>query len=165
MTPELERVRYGVEPTKPPDGLGTVRFLARCQGDAEAVLSTVKSVLAAILELVEQRCADEAVWASTLPKVFVNACPRFPSPEEMEVYRRLPLDERVKLDLAEGWPLRAVMNSFLVLDRWWSWWDAIVLDKDHVAVAVQVAQWPFPWELLRWLFCASGALEMDEEPG
>ena len=59
---------------------------------------------------------------------------------------------------------RAVMNAFLVLTRWWSWWDAVVLDKHHILVAVQVSEWPFPWELLRWLFCGSGATDLVEEP-
>jgi len=102
--PELERLRHGVKPDTPVGGLGTVRFVATCSGDAEAVLSTCKAVLTAILKLVEQGCSDEFVWASTLPQRFVDACPSFPSPEEMKAYQRLPLDERVQRDLAEGWP-------------------------------------------------------------
>jgi len=88
----------------------------------------------------------------------------FPTAEEMEAYQRLPLEERVERDRREGWPLRAVMNAFLVLERWWSWWDAVILDKDHIAVAVQVSEWPFPWESLRWLFRGSGAVDLEPEP-
>jgi hypothetical protein len=56
------------------------------------------------------------------------------------------------------------MNGVLVLKRWWSWWDAVVIDKDHIRVAVQVSEWPFPWDMLRWLFRGSGAVDLEEEP-
>jgi len=163
MTTELERLRHGVRPDLTPGGMGTVRFIAKCNGDAEAVLSTCKTVLIKILELVEKRYSEES-WAASLPRRFVDACPPFPTAEEMEAYQRLPLEERVERDRREGWPLRAVMNAFLVLERWWSWWDAVILDKDHIAVAVQVSEWPFPWESLRWLFRSSGAVDLEPEP-
>lgn len=164
MTTELERLRHGVKADQKPGGMGTVRFIAKCNGDAEAVLSISKTVLITILELTKKGCSDESVWASLLPKRFVDACPPFPSPEEMEAYERLPLEERVERDRTEGWPLRAVMNAFLVLERWWSWWDAVVLDRDHVVVAVQVSEWPFPWEVLRWVLRGSGAIDVEPEP-
>ena len=61
MTTELERLKHGVKPDQIPGGAGTVRFIAECNGDAEAVLSTCKTVLITILELVEKRCSDESV--------------------------------------------------------------------------------------------------------
>lgn len=164
MTRELERLRHGVRPDETPAGMGTVRFIAKCDGDADAVLSTCKAALTAILELVDRRCSEESAWAASLPKRFVDACPPFPSREELDAYNRLPLEERVERDWTEGWPLRAVMNAFLVLERYWSWWDAMVLDKDHIAVAVEVSEWPLSWEFLRWSFRASGAVDLESEP-
>lgn len=163
MSSEFERLKHGVKPDQTPGGMGTVRFIAKCNGDAETVLSTCKATLTAILELVGKRCSEESVWRSSLPKRFVDACPPFPSAEEMEAYNQLPLEERVERDRTEGWPLRALMNAFLVLKRYWSWWDAVILDKNHIAVAVEVSEWPFPSESLRWIFRASGAVDLESE--
>ena len=166
MSTELERVERGPTPGESPGGMGTVRFIAKCSGDAEQVLMTARSTLRSAIELSSSGVFDERAWASHLPEPFVSNCIRPPSQEEMDQEMKLPLEERVELQRWQKWSVKAFMNSFLPeLDmRYWSWWDAVVLDKDHIAVAVQVSEWPFPWEALRWLLRGSGAIDLEPEP-
>ena len=49
-------------------------------------------------------------------------------------------------------------------NRQWFWWDAKVLEQyDHIALAIEVEAWPFPWGALRWLFRAAGASAVEAE--
>lgn len=164
MSTEIERLKHGVKSDENPTGMGTVRFIVKCNGNAVDVLKTAKQALIAILELAAKRCDDEGIWASTLPERFVRACRPFPSKEEIEAFNKLPLDERVKRDGTEPWSLRELINAFVVLERWWFWWDAVILDENHIAVAVEVPEWPFPWGALRRLFLTSGASDVIPEP-
>lgn len=161
MTTELERLSERRDPMESPGEIGTVRFLVKCHGNANHVLTLAKSVLQAAIVLTNARCCEESVWKVSLPIEFVKACPQFPTNEELAAYNRLSLEERLANDRKSGWPLRAFMNSFVVNDRYWKWWDAIVIDDNHIALAVEVEEWPFPWESLRWLFRGSGAIDVE----
>ena len=164
MSTERDRLLRGPDADEVPGGMGTVRFVAQCDGDAEDVLGRCRETLLAILELVRNQCHDEAFWASTLPGEFVSACRPFPTREEIEDLDRLPLEERVRRDGTGPWSVRELMNAFLVLERWWLWWDGVVLDGNHVAVAVEISEWPFPWSSLRRLFRHCGAIDLESEP-
>ena len=166
MTSELCRLTDGPQAQEQPGGMGTVRFIVICNGNAGHVLALAKKTLMASIELADDRCFDESKWAVSLPSEFVQNCPPFPSDKELGAYHGLSLEEREILDQKSGWPLRAFMNSFRedILKRYWSWWDAAIVDDSHIALAVEVDEWPFPSESLRWLFRGSGAIEVESEP-
>ncbi len=44
MRTELERLLEGVQPTETPGGMGTVRFIAVCEGNAADVLKTCRPI-------------------------------------------------------------------------------------------------------------------------
>ena len=103
---------------------------------------------------------------AALPDRFVKNSAPHPSQDEIDRESVLPLEDRIRLQTEKNWSLRMFMNSFLPeLDmRCWSWWDAAILDESHIVVAVEVKEWPFPWQALRWLFKASGAFDLEPEP-
>lgn len=165
MSTELERLHRGPEQDELPGGIGTVRFIARCPGDAGEVLAIAKNALEVAIHLSHSGVFEESEWMAALPDRFVKNSAPHPSQDEIDRESVLPLEDRIRLQTEKKWSLRMFMNSFLPeLDmRCWSWWDAVVLDKDHIAVAVQVSQWPFPWEALRWLLRGSGAEDLAPE--
>jgi hypothetical protein len=146
--------------------MGSLTFIAKCFGNAGEVLSIAKQTLEAAIQLSNSGVFDEYAWTAALPEAFIKASPPFPTPEELEAYNRLSLDERIERDSTAGWPLRAFINSFRPEPemRYWSWWDAAILDENHIAVAVEIKEWPFPWQALRWLLKASGAIDLEPEP-
>jgi hypothetical protein len=147
--------------------MGTVRFIAKCpSGNAGAVLAIAKSALEVAIRLSDSRAFEESAWMKALPDRFVESSPSHPSQDEIDRELALPLEERIRLQVETKWSVRMFMNSFRPeLDmRCWSWWDAAILDESHIAVAVEVKEWPFPWQALRWLFRASGAVDLEPEP-
>ena len=162
---ELDRLLFGPEPGQKPGGMGTVRFVAHCPGNSDVVLERCKDVLESALRLSNEGECREEVWASSLPSWFVNQCPPKPSQQELEAFDRLPLEERIRLGRERKWPLVAFVNTFTALtdERYWRWWDAAVVDAHTVYVAVEVKDWPFPWESLRQLLLLCGATSVEAE--
>lgn len=166
MSTELERLQRGPEQNESPGGIGTVRFIARCPGNAGEVLAIAKSALEVAIRLSHSGVFEESEWMAALPDRFVKNSAPHPSQDEIDRESVLPLEDRILLQTEKKWSLRMFMNSFLPeLDmRRWSWWDAAILDESHIVVAVEVKEWPFPWQALRWLFKASGAFDLEPEP-
>jgi hypothetical protein len=146
--------------------MGTVRFIAWCASDADEVLAVAKQALEAALQLTESGMFQESAWRRALPDRFVKNSAPHPSQDEIARESALPLEDRIRLQAERRWSVEMFMNSFLpdLNLRSWSWWDAAVLDPSHIVVAVEVEDWPFPWESLRWLFRGAGAVELEPEP-
>ena len=167
MNAELERLLHRPKEGERPGGIGTVRFVARCPGGtANEVLAIAKHALEVAIRFTTAGTFDESAWTATLPKRFVGNSAQPRSQEEIDRESVLPIEERIRLQKEQRWSVRMFMNSFLpeLGFRHWSWWDATVLDENHIGVAVQVKEWPFPWESLRWLFRASGADDIESAP-
>ncbi len=165
MNDEMNRLEERPDENETPGGLGTVRFLIKCNGDSTEVLKTARKTLTVALQLTEKLKFDSIVWEEELPAYFVDNCIPHPSAEEIEEYLAKPLETKLEEQEKDKWSVEMFMNSFLPeLDsRFWEWWDGVVLDDNYVAVAVQVSEWPFPWQAIRWLFIGSGALEVTPE--
>ncbi|HZZ70985.1 MAG TPA: hypothetical protein VFE24_01960 [Pirellulales bacterium] len=167
MSTELERLQRGPAQTESPGGIGTVRFIARCpDGNAGEVLAVAKSALEVAIRLSQSGVFEENAWMAALPDRFVKNSALHPSQEEIDREAALPLEERIRLSRETRCSVRGFMNSFLpeLELKGWSWWDAAILDENHIAVAVEVEGWPFPWGSLRWLFRTSGAADLESEP-
>jgi hypothetical protein len=167
MSTELERLQRGPEQNESPGGIGTVRFIARCpDGNAGEVLRVAKSALEVAIRLSNSGVFEESAWMAALPDRFVKNSAPHPSRDEIDRESALPLEDRVRLQSEKKWTVQMFLNSFLpeLEMKHWRWWDAAILDKNHIVVAVEVEAWPFPWQSLRWLFRASGAVDLEPEP-
>jgi hypothetical protein len=79
-------------------------------------------------------------------------------------WRSLPPAEQAKAEIEKDWSLENWLYWMEPSNRQWFWWDAKVLQEhDHIALAIQVEAWPFPWGALRWLFRAAGASAVEAE--
>ena len=81
---ELRRITHGPQADEGIPGIGTVRFVVSCNGNAEEVLRNAKAVMG----IVARECAagwrDDADWREMLPSGFVEACAEEMTDQEAE---------------------------------------------------------------------------------
>jgi hypothetical protein len=151
--------------------LGTVRFFVDCAGDAEEILGRAKEVLRIVLNQDSNRWPSKEEWRKLFPIWLIHQFA--PEKTQQEAEREVQDWRRLywggKREEAEQLLQRTTTVSdwiycFLPKNRYWSWWDAAVVTSDLLVVAVEVREWPFPWEDLAWLFRAAGALDVRSEP-
>ncbi|MBI2685208.1 MAG: hypothetical protein HYX27_02755 [Acidobacteria bacterium] len=82
----------------------------------------------------------------------------------LDRWRQMSPEEQAKTEEERSWPLADWLYWMDPSRRRWWWWDAQELpDLDHIVLAVEVNDWPFPWGALRWLFRAAGASSVVAE--
>jgi len=165
---ELRRVAKGPSANEKPGGIGTVRFTVRCPIGTADVLAKAKSVLEAVDNATLAGWPSNEKAAPQLPQWFIDRCAPPITQEEAErqlAWRKsLPLEEQNRLRNETDWSLDNWLYWMEPSNRQWFWWDAKVLeDYDHIALAIEVEAWPFPWGALRWLFRAAGASAVEAE--
>lgn len=165
MRDELSRLTHGPEPGQGIAGKGSVRFYAKCRGDAELVLARAKQVLESVLRSSSDPWPSLDSWRRLLPKWFVTSCRRELTQEEAErelqAWRASTSEEKAVLN--QQWTLSGWLYWFQPENRTWYWWDAAVENPNSIQVAVEVHDWPFPWDALRWLFTCAGADSLEAE--
>lgn len=62
-----------------------------------------------------------------------------------------------------AWSREEWLYWFKPENRYWYWWDANVLDGNVIVIAIEVSEWPFPWDALKWLLRAAGAISVEAE--
>ena len=164
---ERLRLQRGPAVEEKPEGLGTVRLIAKCRGNAHEVLEKVKEVLKVVNENTYPWPSDD-FWRRILPAWFVNRCAPEPTEEECKKYLRwwysLPLAKKQKVAAKEekrtlcGW-----IFWFHPDNRHWYWWDGLPLDKNQLAIDIEVYDWPYALGALHWLLRAAGAKEVQSE--
>lgn len=163
---ELRRLSLGTREDEKPDGIGTVRIIAKCR-DPESVCAHAKEVLAIVTQTSLDRWPTEEQWKALLPKWFVDACapPMTKAEEEhaLKRWRRLSPTERAKVEEETPWTLLDLLHWFRPEERQWYWWDARPKDSSTLVVAIEVDGWPFPWGSLKWLLRAAGARQVEAE--
>lgn len=164
---ELERLLFGPKTDQRLGGVGSVRFVIRCAGNAQQVLRKSKDVLRVVLEHCEDSRPSETEWRRVLPKWFVGSCAAEMTKEESQRWlarwRKLTPSQQAQEEAEKQWALVDWLYWFEEGNRQWTWWDATVENTDTIRVALQVKCWPFPWGALRWLFRASGATSVEAE--
>lgn len=166
---ELKRIIKGVVPNDKLSSMGLVRFTVRCNGNGNQVLRNVKEVLSIVvkqsLSISEWPSDDE--WAGYLPGWFTN---RFAEPLTQEAaekwlkwWKSLSQEEQARVEKESQWSLPNWIYWFQPDNRTWHWWDGACFDDYSCSVEIEVAEWPFPWGALRWLFRAAGAEEIESE--
>ena len=151
-------------------GLGTIRYIIHCNGNASLVLKRSKDVLLKVNRAFQERVPEEEEWYSLLPDYFVYSCrpdvPLEQSQKEVELDRKLlnclSLEDRgIWCDL-ERWHLSSWIYWFQEENRYWYWWDSYVHENSHIFVAIEVHEWPYPSGNLSWLFRGCGAYSVKE---
>ena len=158
---ELRRLVEGPEKNETIPGLGLVRFVVVCNGNAVAVLETATAVMRVVCLGFSQGFKDEINWRSVLPVRFSGACAKEMSPEESERWLKrwqsLSDQEREEEERNRTWSLDNWMYWMDPRERSWQWWDAVIVSPDRINVSLVVNSWPFGWGAVSWLFRGSGA--------
>lgn len=164
-----ERLRLGqrAPDDESPGGMGTVRFIARCIGNAPQVMERAKAVLKVINENSDGEWPSNDKWRELLPSWFVARCGPELSQQQAEAeaarWRSLPRDAQIRWEAERPWPLADWIYWFQPENRCWYWWDATTLNDDVLVVAVETHQWPCPSGALAWLLRAAGAQRIEAE--
>lgn len=164
---ELRHLKEGPALDEKPAGMGTVRFIARCDGDSWQVLAKAKAVLIEFDQAAMAEWPDNSDWTKILPKWFLEKCApeqtREQAEESLKLWRALSWEEQARAEREELWPLSACLYWLNPENRKWFWWDAEERDANTIVIAAEVDDWPFPWGSLAWLFRAAGATHVNSE--
>lgn len=164
---ELTRLEHGSEDTDQIPGIGTVRFIVKCNGDAADVLSTAKLAMTVVSRVCANGWDETLNWETLLPDRFIQACAVDMSRSEADAWlahwQQLSPEERALEERSRAWSLANWLHWLSPSERTWLWWDSVILDKNYILVAVVVEEWPFPWGALSWLFRGCGALDVSPE--
>jgi hypothetical protein len=163
---ELRHVHEGPSLDEKPAGIGTVRFIVRCEGESWQVLAKAKTALVIVNQTAMGEWPADSAWSRLLPDWFVARCTPELSQEEAaaELSRRKSLSAEEQMQAErDGWSVLNWVYWFQPENRKWYWWDAEERDANTIIIAVEVEDWPFPWGSLAWLFRAAGATYVDTE--
>jgi hypothetical protein len=164
---ERRHLIEGPAPAEKPGGMGTVRFMVRCSGNAEQVIEKAKAVLMVVNENSAGEWPSDDRWRELLPSWFVARCGPDLSQEQAEAetarWRALSRDEQIRWEEERRWSLANWIYWFKPENRHWYWWDAKPLDDKVLVVAVEAHEWPFPSGALAWLLRAAGADRVEAE--
>jgi hypothetical protein len=167
LTNERVRLAKSPGPEEKPSGVGTVRFIAKCSGNSSDVLSKAKELMTIVNHNSVPRWPSEAEWRHLLPKWFVKQCSPEKSQQEAEEWlarwKSLSPEEQKKVEATNAWSLLNWLYWLEPENRQWYWWDAIVLDRNTLVIAVGTDSWPFGWGDLSWLLRAAGANQVIAE--
>lgn len=167
VSDELKRLeRGGPEADEPPLGIGVFRFFAPCpRGAGSDIALKVRAVLRLVDEVALSGAwlSDEA-WEQRLPEWFTSKCSH-PRSQPVALRRLAWLNTLSGADLTAAldaeWSVAGWVHWFKLDSREWYWWDAQVDDSlGYIVVDLNVDDWPYPWEALRWLFVAAGASDL-----
>jgi hypothetical protein len=164
---ERRHLTEGPAPDEKPGGMGTVRFIARCPGNAGQVLDKAKAVLKAVNQHSTGAWPSDDQWREFLPEWFVSRCAPELTQEQAEAetarWRKLSREEQVRWEEERQWSVGNWVYWFEPTNRAWYWWDGVAIDDATLVIAVEVDNWPFPWGALAWLFRAAGANRVEAE--
>ncbi len=167
MDPADERrhLREGPKADEPRSLVGYI--VARCAGNAEAVLHGTKEVLETILRQDPKQWPADEAWASLLPRWFVERCAPEKTKEESDrwlaEWRSLSPEEQVRVEREAKWSVLSTVYWFRPEMRSCWWWDGVVVDQNTVRVVVTIEGWPYASGALEWILQASGAAIAEKE--
>ncbi|NEN76473.1 hypothetical protein F9B74_09145 [Pelistega sp. NLN82] len=135
-------------------GLGK-NFIIKCNANSDDVMKLARDVLVIVNyqydEYSKDKWDDLDFWKSILPVKFINGFnKKFSFLSLIKKYR-------------DSWTLDNWIFLMDPIDRSWFWWGATVLDKNYFVFSTRVLDDPFLSGSLRWLFLASGAIEVIDE--
>ncbi len=165
---ETRRLENGPFLDEKPNGVGVVHFTAYCPLGAASVLSKVKTVLRILDDAALRGWPESQQCKPVLPSWFTSFCVAEMSDVEAKEWlarwQNLSPEDKLHVEREKDWSLNNWLFWMEPDNRQWFWWDAeVVEERDHIALAIEVEAWPFPWGALRWLFRAAGASTLEAE--
>lgn len=143
-------------------GLGK-NFIIKCNNNAREVMDLSRKVLIIINEKYSEYSKinwnDFGNWKKILPIDFING---FSRKNKFNLWNVL-FSETMK---HEKWKFEDWIFLMDPADRMWFWWGATLiadLDNDYFIFSAKVLDDPFLSGTLKWLFLASGALDVIDE--
>lgn len=142
-----------------------ILFRVSGSDDPSALIRKAKSVLAIIDETALLGDWPEIDnWRSRLPQWFVDACA--PAMSELEAntwlirWKKMSLKERAADEASRLWSLDNWLYWMEPERRTWFWIRAEPISSEDVMFAIDVEEWPFPWDNMKWLWKAAGAKDV-----
>lgn len=165
---ELQRLCEGYEKDKYPYGMITFSLIAECRGNADEVKTKTLEVLKTVAQKsLAASWPGDAEWRTILPNWFVSRCAQEMTDEEInscdKQLRKKSRAEQIRIERKKDWSLSAWLYWFEPDNREWYWWGSEVKDANTLEIKVITLGWPFPWEALRWLLRAAGAIDVNPE--
>ena len=148
---ELRRLEHGPGPGEAVPGIGLAEIEAACPDGAAPVLDRCRAALAAVVAAGELPPWLDEHFVTEAEKAVAPA----PDPADDAEARIAALDR-------QQWTRLDWLWWFEAEQRYWWWWDAAIPEPDRLRVQVAMADWPFPWDALRFLLRAAGASEVRE---
>lgn len=167
---ELQRLKCGPAASAVPSGAGLVQKFASCPpGAGLEIILKARAVLRTVDEVaLSGGWLSDEEWEQRLPEWFTAKCTE-PLSQAVALCRLTWLNTlsgaQLTAALAAGWSVAGWIHWFKPDQREWYWWDARVVDDDpgRLVVDVEIDGWPDPWEALRWLYIAAGAVDLIPE--
>jgi hypothetical protein len=129
-----------------PNGI-IVNFAVHCPQNAIQVLERSKEVLEAVITNTSNPFPSDTEWGSILPNWFVEEC-------NNEVKQKHNVEQIRQSDI---WTVSNWIYWFRSENRYWFWWDAVIISDKLIELDLDAKELVFPWAALEWLFLASGA--------
>lgn len=160
-TNEADRLLNGPAKDEETYGMSIAEVNVVCLGDAAEILSRCRNVLTLVLTRSKDTWPSVAEWSRILPKWFTEACSGEIDPAEQEAeiarVKSLPMEE----GMMAPWSIGVWTGAFNLNWRSWFWWNAEIVNDDHLRVWVAVDGWPYSEGVLRWLLLAAGAQRIE----
>ncbi|ATW43528.1 hypothetical protein Q7506_11120 [Glaesserella parasuis] len=142
-------------------GLGK-NFVIKCKNNAKEVMDLSREVLLIInkeYDIYSKETWNKSdYWKYKLPQKFIDG---------FEINNKVNnCWSFFKKTDKEKWSFEDWIFLMEPIDRMWFWWGATLIDsmeKDYFIFSAKVLDDPFLSGTLRWLFLASGALEVIDE--
>jgi hypothetical protein len=169
---EHRRLLYGLDKEERTVGIGTWPYWFYCDGNADLVLQRVKQLLALVNEdTVVAQWPDDDGWLRRLPEWFLQAdaaadtrskAPHVRSDRPshfQDVPVPLPFPDEHFSPLEWTWAMMPgeTPNCPDSIERFWYWWDAVVVDSNRIEAAIDHLDMPVTSPYYRWMFRAAGA--------
>lgn len=156
---ELRRIHRGPALSDEPGPVGLARItFTSTRVPADMVVDRCREVLVAVLDHRELPDAQVDLWAEVLPGWLLA---------EFLPEGGVDLVHRERAEAAEEGRVPRWMGSFWLywfrpMNRDWYWWDAGTDGSTDGWLSLQVVDWPFRWDALRWLIRVAGAEQISD---
>ncbi|MBY6243944.1 hypothetical protein [Methylosinus sp. Sm6] len=172
---EIGRLNDGKTRDQAPPESVILELIVETDGDAKNVLSKVKNTLICVLENIHIRSNIE-LWSNKLPDWLIDAfspemseaeafSPEMSEAEALEwldMWRKLPNEEKKIAELKKGWSFNNWINWFYPEHRSWYWWGAHIKDRNNIGVFILLKDDSgVAYGALEWLFVKAGAISVE----